>query len=231
MTLNNAAVHLAVLPMNAVWHEPPLTPDADTARELLKSELSNPIYQRGESWIARILMRIQEWLMSLQGPSFSVGTTLIILVVCVLLLAAVFIVAGPLRRVRKTKASKLVFEDTTISAAAYLERAQSLAAQQQFSEACVEMFRAVIRNAEENSLITPSSGRTALEASSAMGVQLEEFAGELTLAAGIFDAVEYGNSTATPEDFADLDALFKRTDAAMKASPRSASLTTSGGAS
>src|SRR5690606_21316633 len=119
----------------------------------LAAELANPIYQEStDPWYLRILNRIIDFLNELAGTSMPSGTIMWIVLAFIVFIVLVIIFAGPLRRNRRSDAPASVFADTVISASQYRDRARDAAASGDFSLASVEMFRAVVKRAEENVL-------------------------------------------------------------------------------
>lgn len=196
-----------------VWGEPPLTPAADQAREMLAAELANPIYQEStDPWYLRILNRIIDFLNELAGTSMPSGTIMWIVLAFIVFIVLVIIFAGPLRRNRRSDAPASVFADTVISASQYRDRARDAAASGDFSLASVEMFRAVVKRAEENVLISEQFGRTAREAAVAIGDSDSSLKSEASWGAALFDSVEYGSGTADASDVARLEEFYGSLD-------------------
>ncbi len=199
--------------------EPPLEPSADEARNLLQSELSNPIYQpASEPWYLRILNRIMEFLDSLAGTRMSTGTLLWIFLAVVVFLVVVFIVAGPIRRARKTRKDNTLFSVDVITASEYRERAQRAAALGNFSQAAVELYRACVRRAEETVVISEHPGRTAHEAATSISTAIPSLESDVLWAAAIFDLVEYGDGSATAQDVARLEDLYTQLEHSSRTS-------------
>lgn len=199
-----------------VSFEPPLIPSADEARQLLENELSNPIYQPPSTpWYERILERIMDFLSSLSGTGFSSVSLLWVLLAVFIFFVVVFVLAGPVRRARKAKTRSTVFESTAIKSSQYEDRAKRAAAQGDFSQAAVEMYRAIVRRAEEDVLISAAPGRTAHEAADAMSASVPSLREQYSWASIVFDSVEYGSSNATSHDVATLDDLLEQTKSAV----------------
>ncbi|XBH22016.1 DUF4129 domain-containing protein [Jonesiaceae bacterium BS-20] len=194
-----------------IWADaPPLTPDADTAQYWLRQELSQGIYQQKESLFERVLRWISQWLDSLQlGPVSSLAPLIIIIVLVVAVVLAI-VIAGPLRRRALAQKSAAVFDDATTTATQHRQQAQVEASAGRFAEAILQMFRAIVRSAEERVIISEQLGRTAVEAAAAIGQGMPEYATELTRAAGLFDTIFYGHQQATRADFDQLAQLDQR---------------------
>ena len=176
---------------------PPLTPDAQTARNWLEGELRNPVYHERESWVSILLRRISDWLSGLSGASFNPWTLLALVGGLLLVVGAAYFVVGPMRRtVAARKDGGAALLDPSVSGREYLARARASAARGEFALAAADAFRATIKTAEENVLISVAPGRTASEAASALGAACSPLAAEVLWAASVFDAVEYGAGTA-----------------------------------
>lgn len=193
----------------AVFANPPLTPTDDEARNLLEAELRGAVYQeQPEPWYLRILERIIEFIENLSGTNMPPAVVLWIVLGVLVALAVVFVLAGPIRRARTTKRDKSLFETQTVTAAEYRDRAQQAAAQGDFSLASIEMFRAVVKRSEEEVVITENPGRTAYEASLAIGQSVPALKDSITWASSLFDLVEYGGESASAPDVARLEDLY-----------------------
>src|SRR5690606_13875950 len=110
----------------------PVVPDADTARRWAREELADPAYHQGQSLLDRIIGWIQELLARLFGQGQAaqidprmIGLVLVIIAVVVGLVA--LWIAGPVRRSRRGKADRLVF-DTEYARTAEQMRAAAVAA-------------------------------------------------------------------------------------------------------
>ena len=186
---------------------PPLSPDADTARYWLQQELSNGIYGQRESLLSKLLRGLQDFLDGISitsVPSWgSLG--LVVLIVALGILAIFF--GGTLRTRAVARKSAAVFEDTTATAADYRTKASENARFGDFAQALLFTYRALVRSAEERVVISEQSGRTAVEAATAIGKALPTYSGGLTEAARLFDEVIYGDKAATSFDYESLVAL------------------------
>src|SRR5690606_17419296 len=93
----------------------PVEPDAQTAREWARDELSRPEYHdQGENWLARIGERINEFFENLGslGGSLPGGGVIVTVVIAIAVVALVlWLVVGPLRSARRRKRANSVFED------------------------------------------------------------------------------------------------------------------------
>ncbi|WP_435298343.1 DUF4129 domain-containing protein [Timonella sp. A28] len=179
----------------------PVVPDDETARNWLETELRNPIYNQSESWFSRILRKIGEWFDSLSGASFPPLSIFIFVALFIVLVVVAVIISGPIRRTRKARASVEVFTETVASSSVYLDNAARYYDEKDLSQAVAELFRAVIRHAEELALINEQAGRTAREAAYAIGHARPPIKGDVEWLASLFDAVAYGDEDASEEEY------------------------------
>jgi hypothetical protein len=184
--------------------EAPVLPDAGEARRWAVEELAKAEYRNAEpSWLDLLWRSFLDWLLTLDGPSGEAGPVpgpLIGIVIAVIIAAAV-ILARP-RLNPKTRHRTEVFEpDSELTAADYRKRAETSAAAGKWGDAVVERFRALVRSAEDRTVLDPQPGRTADEVVLALSVPFPAEAARLNQAAGIFDAVRYGNWAAGSDDY------------------------------
>lgn len=194
--------------------EPPVQPDAPTAREWARRELLDPVYHQQDSILQRILRWVSDELDDLQigGLSHGSAALAIIAVVVVVVLVALW-VAGPVRRARAAGDDRAVLGAADARTAAQLRAAaDAAAAAADWSLAVAERFRAIVRGLEERVLLDERPGRTADEAASDGGRTLPTVAAELRTAAGIFDDVVYGARPAGPAQ----DEVLRRVDDAVR---------------
>ncbi len=182
--------------------QPPVTPDAPTARRWAVEELSDPVYHRSES----LLVRLLRWILHLfQGlPSLGMSPVLAALLVVGVLAVVVLValwVAGPVRRSRRAaNARQVLGHDDRRSAAQLRAAAEAAAGAGDWSLAVAERFRAVVRGLEERAVLDERPGRTALEVATEAGRVLAGAAGALHEGAELFDDVVYGERVAGPGD-------------------------------
>ncbi|ACZ20882.1 hypothetical protein Sked_09320 [Sanguibacter keddieii DSM 10542] len=197
----------------------PVDPDATTARDLLRDELTNPVYHDSPS----LLERFVRWVMSLfdglavPGVSGFWGAVIIVGVVLVVAVVAL-IVSGPLRRSRRVVAAPVLHEDDTRTADQLVAAAEAHARAGDHSAATLDAFRALVRRSEERALLDDVPGRTADEAVRLL-VRVFPAAGPSLDAAGsTFDAVYYGrrpSDRSTYESVRSLDASLATTAPAL----------------
>lgn len=170
--------------------------DQDEARRLLEDELSGAEYQRQFSGpvreaIDRFLQWLQEGALNLGVVDIPAGP----LVVLLLLAAAVTLVLLVVRP-RLQRAGSLnqrVDIDVGITAAALRTRAERSASAGHYDDAGRDRFRAMVRGAEERSLLRRSTGRTATEIAEHLAGQFGAHGEQLRAAADLFNLSRYGS--------------------------------------
>ncbi len=183
----------------------PVTPDADTARQWAVDELSKQAYQPHEpSLYDRIVQWVQDMLSHINdfGARFSGGQVILILVVIALIVVGVvLLIVGPLRRSRRGARAHSVFEDDVRTASAMREASTAAAREGRWNAALLDRYRAVIRSLEERELLDERPGMTAHEAAILTGARFTDIASLARDVADLFDAVRYGDATATQGDY------------------------------
>lgn len=191
---------------------PPVDPDREEARKWAVDELSKPVYRDAQpDWLADLWRQFLEWLRSLGSgdPAVDSGAAVpIIGVTIVVLIAAAILLARPrLNARRRPPAGDEVDADPSISPAEYRRRAEAAAARSDWRTAVVEQFRAIVRSAEDRTVIDPLPGRTADEVTGQLAGAFGMHAAELRQAAGLFDAIRYGSAEASARDHNGMIAL------------------------
>lgn len=194
--------------------EVPVEPDAATARRWAEIELSDPIYQDQPNLLQTVLSWLAERFADLQVTAADVDPRVAAIVVTAVVAIAIvvaLVVAGPVRRARRTERPSVdVFGDDTRTAAELRASADALAAAGDWSGAVLDRFRALLRSLEERVVLDERPGRTAHEAAHEAGERLPTCAADLGDAARLFDDVCYGEALADAEDDARLRDLDRR---------------------
>lgn len=184
--------------------EPPVQPGAEEARRWAAEELAKSEYLEAQpGWLDSLWRSFLDWLLSLDGPSGETGPVPgpVIGIVIAVIIAIAVILARP-RLNPKARQNKEVFEpDSEVTAADYRRRAEAAAAAGKWGDAVVDRFRAVVRSAEDRTVLDPQPGRTADEVVFALSGPFPAEAARLDQAARTFDAVRYGNWTAGSVDY------------------------------
>ena len=221
--ISTATLVLALGTVSRARFEVPVTPDAPTARDLLKDELTDPIYHQGPSLLERFLTWIRSLFDGVSPLAISGAWVAVVLVAVILVIAVVALyVSGPVRRNRRMRHAPVLGADDTRSADDLLAAAARAAATGDFTAATLDAFRALARRSEERTILDPAPGRTAHEVALAIGTRLPHLAPVLASAAATFDAIYYGKrpaDTASYEQMRDLDATAAATRPTALTSP------------
>jgi Domain of unknown function (DUF4129) len=199
--------------------EPPVLPGAEEARRWAAEELAKSEYRDAEpGWLDSLWRSFLEWLQSLDGPPGAdtpVPSPVIGIVIAAVIAVAV-ILARPRLNARARQAKEVFELDSALTAPDYRQRAEGAAAAGKWGDAVVDRFRALVRSAEDRILLEPQPGRTADEAALALAGPFPANATRLDQAAGTFDAVRYGNGTATRLDYEAVSRLDTDLEAARR---------------
>lgn len=213
--------------------EPPLEPDADTARQWAEDELASPEYSTEPTWWDRFLTWLNdlldtliEWFSGLFGsggvqlPGIEVMRAIVIVIVVLLVVgAATWLLLRRIRKDGRARRSHSVFEDDTRTAEQIIAAAREAAEGGDYSLATMEAYRAVVRAAEEAGLVDDRPGVTADEASASIGAAFLTLAGSVSRSSRDFDAVRYGEELATAEQFAHGEAAYRALLIALEPEP------------
>ncbi len=181
----------------------PVDPDADTAREWARDELSKQEYQGADStnWLERFMEWVQHLLNNIGdgigGTWGGWGTLAAVLIGAGLIALVVWLVVGPLRRSRTRAVADDDLGDPNVSSAQLLASARAAADAGDWRTAVIEAYRALIRSLAEREVIDAKPGMTAFEAALAASAALPQLSRDVANDADVFDAVRYGHLTAT----------------------------------
>lgn len=199
-----AAAIIARLPA-----EPPIDISREEAQRRANEELSKAKYGGIPDPLQDILNWIQEMLRSLLQlvtgqvqPGAGVSWGFIIVIVVAILVLGIIIWRVGLPRWQQRRAKDADIEiDQSVSPAEYRDLAEAAAARGDYRTAVRERFRAIVRELEFRTIITPRPSRTALEAATAASRELPTTTGPMHAAATLFSAVMYGDRAATRDDW------------------------------
>ncbi len=196
--------------------EPPVLPDSAEARRWAIEELAKPEYRdAAPSWLDTLWRNFLDWLQSLDGSSgesAAVPSPVIALVIAAIIAAAI-ILARPRLNARARRAKDVFESEAAMSAMDYRNRSEAAAAAGKWGDAVVDRFRAVVRSAEDRTILDAQPGRTADEAARALSVPFNHESGRLLRAAAVFDGIRYGNRAAGSADYQEMVGL----DSALEA--------------
>lgn len=188
--------------------EIPVDPDAETARRWLTEELSDRAYRETEGLIPRILRWISELFSGSGTVDLGLGWwTLIGAAAVAVVVAVALVVAGPVRRSRRTRTPEAVLGDSLRSAQDWRESAARAARQGDHAAAVLDSFRALVRSLEERALLDERPGRTAAEAAHEAEPRFPAHAPALHDAGRVFDEVCYGDRPGSLGDYERMAAL------------------------
>jgi hypothetical protein len=198
-----------------------LDPTRDEARRWAIEELSHGEYRRNRpGLVAQALEwlsdQVQRWLDSLPGgnPSWWALSLGLLLAATGAVIGYAVWRAGGVGRLGGARGSGSVFTDQAPrSAAEHRAAADDAEAAGDWQRAVVERFRAIARDLEERTVLTPRPGWTADEVAREAGTVLPALREPLLGAAHTFDAIRYGGRVATPEHVTRL----REVDAAVRA--------------
>lgn len=176
----------------------PVDPDAEQARQWAVDELSKQPYQAAKPgllqqiWqsIVDFFNNLVSGLQNFTGADGGVIGTILVLVFISLIAALIFLLRP--RLLHRNKPDADVFEaEPALSAAEHRQRAAAAAAAGDYDNAVAELFRALVRAAEERVVIDPQPGRTADEVVRGLAAAFGSEAGRLRRAAALFNRVRY----------------------------------------
>lgn len=197
--------------------EPPVLPGAEEARRWAAEELAKAEYRdAAPSWLQTLWEDLLRWLSSLDGSAQSAGPvpSPVIGIVIAVVIAIAVILARPRLNAAPRQARDVFEPDSMLGAPDYRARAEAAAALENWGDAVVDRFRALVSSAETRTILDRQPGRTADEVARDLAVPFRHEAARLDAAARTFDAVRYGNAAANTTDYqamASLDTALEST--------------------
>ena len=192
--------------------EPPLTPDGDEARSLVRRELLHPDYHQDNlvlrllSWLSRLLDR--GLVAARETPPL---TTFAAMLVGLLLLGAIGWLLSRARRARRAPVERhAVLGEEQVTAAELRARAEQALADGRPADALVDAFRAVALRQVERGRIDDAPGATAHEVALVLAEAFPGQAGDVHRCAALFDLVLYGARPATRDQAVEVLGLDER---------------------
>ena len=174
--------------------------EREAAREAAERELSRAAYREARPGPVE---RALEWLwerfedLLAAAEAAAPGGLLGLAALLGLLLLVALVVRRRLGPVGRRGALVDPAGDRVLTAADHRRLAEEHAAAGRHAEAVRERVRAVVRELEARGVLEPRAGLTAGEVAATAGVALPALAGELAVAARVFDEVWYGGRPAT----------------------------------
>ncbi|MGI8644855.1 MAG: DUF4129 domain-containing protein [Nocardioides sp.] len=179
--------------------DPPLVPNGDEGRSLLRRELLRPEYND-----QALISRFVDWLRDkiTQGVDVASGSPpLATLAAMVLLVLLVVALGWLLSRAQMTSRARGVgapaLTDEGLTARELRRRAEAALAEGRHEDAVVDGFRALALRQIERGRIEDVPGATAHELAGALGASYPPRSERVAGAADVFDAVLYGDRPAT----------------------------------
>lgn len=186
--------------------DPPVVPDAETARGWAEEELARAEYaEGGGSWLQHLLDTLSGWLEGWgEGVGASlgpVGTVAAVVAALAAVAGVTWLVMGPLRRGRRGTAAHGLFADER-GADSLEASARHAADAGDWATATTQLYRALIRRLAERRVITLTAGVTAHEAATAAAAAVPTLADRVTRDADAFDALRYGGAVGDARAYA-----------------------------
>ena len=193
-----------------------LDPSTDQARQWLSDELARSEYQDTRSLFQRLMDWLGDRLADLQSTQGTGGASLppvVITLVVVLLVAGGIVLLTRIRVESRSVAErrKTLLGDSVLTADQLRREAERALADGRFDDAVLAWTRAIARDAESRTLLPDARSMTAHEVGAALAVAFPSQVADISRTMDLFDAVAYGDLTASRDD-----ALTARsTDAAL----------------
>lgn len=191
--------------------------DPDEARQLLQDELTSPEYQRPYTGPVReafdaILQWLQDEALSFGPVNLPAGPV----VVFVLLLAAITVILAVVRPrlQRAVPREGAVDIAPDLTAEELRARAAGASEDEDYDAAYRDLFRAIVRSAEQRGVLSEADGRTATEIAGWLALLFSEHSRPLNAGAELFNHSRYGNQLLSRHDYERLLALDRQLDAA-----------------
>ena len=202
---------------------PPLDPSSGEGRRLLADELSRPEDSSDESLLRRAVRLVVDWFLGIfdeaSGGPISFWWYAVVAAAMLALIGLVgwaVVRLEPARRAAREGPGG-VFDEAGVSADDYRRRARAARAVGNHAGAVVDGYRALVAAASERFVLEDSPGATAREIARSLASAFPSEAGRLDGAAGVFDAVRYGDQGA---DAQDADAVLALEERLGTATPR-----------
>lgn len=189
--------------------DPPLDPTGAEGRSLLRRELLSPEYHEQS-----LLERLRTWLErqidgGVNGASDTpaLQTFAAMLVVLLLVAALVFVLSRARRTARVAQERRTVLTAEEITADQLRARALAALAEGRHEDALVDAFRALTLRQVERGRLDDTPGATAHEVAAILAAEHPHQRARVDAGAQLFDAVLYGDRTATHDQAAGVLAL------------------------
>ncbi len=191
----------------------PLLPDPDDARDLVRRELEDPVYDAAEpTLLDRAARAVGDFFAQLLNPDLSgawgPAAAVVATVVVVAVLGAALLIWGrPRSSARSRRPAELFGADERRSAAMLRADAAAAVARGDWDGAIAQRFRALARGLAERAIVDPSPGTTAQAFARAAARTFPASAPDLARAATTFDDVRYLRRPGTRELYEEIARL------------------------
>lgn len=177
-------------------------PDRDEARRLLQEELAGREYAEAEphpvlQWLGEVIAGWAEWIGSLGGGAPALPGWVLLVLVVVVAVVVLLLVRPHANAAGRSRRDAAVIADRTLSPEDHRRVAAAATAAGDHDRALAGWFRALVRQAEVRTVLDARPGRTATEAAQALGAAYPAEREALHRAAAAFNAVLYGDRSAT----------------------------------
>jgi hypothetical protein len=190
----------------AVLAARPLDPSPDEARSLMRRELLNPEYYQDN-----LIQRLLDWLVRQLDRGISAAVDLpaasafaAMLIAVLLVGGLVWLVSRAQRTARLPRKAPSVFTDEAITAAQLRARAEAALAAGRTEDAVADGFRALAVRQAERGRLDDTPGTTAQEAARVLAGEYPGYGARVGVSATLFDAVIYGDRSATRDQAVDV---------------------------
>lgn len=183
----------------------PVLPDDEQARQWASEELGKAVYQQAKpSLFDQIVTSFLQWLGSLfenlTGVGANLGSVIITIGVLLLIGLAIWLIRPRLNR-RRQQPEEVFDDGMLLTADQHRRSAADAAGQGDFGQAVLEQFRAIVRSAEERTVIEPQPGRTAAEVALQLESAFPAQRQRLQQAALMFNNIRYGDAAGSQAEF------------------------------
>lgn len=184
--------------------------DRDQARRLLEEELDSGAYQR--EFTGPLRQAVDDFISWLSDRSVSFGGVSIpygpLLVLALVVSAVILILVLVRPRLQRSRAAEDTLRiDPAVPSGEFRARAETYARNGDYSAAAQEIFRALVRAAEERGAVPEQKGRTATELTQRIAGSAPAHAAGLQRAAELFNRSAYSSARLGQQDYSFLQEL------------------------
>ncbi|GFZ82190.1 DUF4129 domain-containing protein [Nesterenkonia alkaliphila] len=178
--------------------------DRDQARRLLEEELASGSYQR--EFTGPLRQAVDDFIAWLNESTVNFGGVSVpygpLLVLAAVLAAAVLILALVRPRLQRSSVAEQALRiDPAVPAAELRARAEGHARSGDYSAAVQEIFRALVRAAEERGAVPEQKGRTATEIAQRIAASYPAHSAGVQSAAELFNRSAYSSARLGSQDY------------------------------